>query len=479
MSANEQRRVVVELHASHRATMEPVVAAVRDSLLRSVIEFGTGGPLGHTMELVISDEFGEVVRRYGSVGPEVQTLPQGLVPEVVERLRELGQEVEVRDRRTDSDRWRVRPDWKRCVEKAQWEVVSAVGEHRALRVVGFDDDTVADAVANVTRAYPDARIAIAVPTNALLDRVRRRLGERLVNPLGLFTAKKKRPGRVSVGLVGQFPRQSGSEWDLLVLPYAEGTVSDAALRVIASGQYQRLLSFSRAKWTRDESINRRFLVIAGSTFPEERTHASVTAVVLPAHGTRPDGVMPDALQEKKKLYWHNGRRNRRVAEVARCLVKAKKKSVRSIFNGDEPLVKEVVAAAKSGVAVVVETPVHAREFADLLPGWVIWTANGLDVAEPEPGCGIITTETAATQYGIGAGVLIRATGTRWALPEINWPSVRRVESAVLIDFADEFHPQAAKNAAARTQSYQKAGMTVWTPEEVPATEHHETTGASG
>ena len=50
--------------------------------------------------------------------------------------------------------------------------------------------------------------------------------------------------------------------------------------------------------------------------------------------------------------------------------------------------------------------------------------------------------------GVGAGVLIRATGTRWPLPEINWPSVRRVESAVLIDFADEFHPKAAQNAVA-------------------------------
>jgi hypothetical protein len=104
--------------------------------------------------------------------------------------------------------------------------------------------------------------------------------------------------------------------------------------------------------------------------------------------------------------------------------------------------------------------VHARELAALLPGWVIWTANGLDVPAPEEKCGIIVTERAAAEYGIGAGVLIRATGTRWPLPEINWPAVRRVESAVLIDFADEFHPKAVQNAAARTQSYQRTCTTL-------------------
>ena len=429
MPADEQRGVVITLHASHRAMMEPAVEEVRDSLMRSVIEFGTGGPFGHTMELVTSDEFGEVVRRYGSVGPEVQTLPQGLVPEVVERLRGLGYAVEVRDWRTDSDRWQVRPDWKRCVEKAQWKVVGAVGEHRALRVVGFDDDTTADTIAAVARAYPDARIAVAVLTQALLDRVQRRLGERLVNPLGLYTAKKKRPGRVFVGLVGQFPRQFGSEWDLMVLPYAENTVSDAALRVIASGQFQRVLSFSRAQWTRDENINRRFLVTAGHTYPEERTRVPVTAVVLPAHGTRPDGAMQDALDEKKLLYWHNGRRNRRVAEVARCIVKAKTKAVRSIINGGEKVVEEVAAAAKSGVAILAETSVHARAFAALLPGWVIWTANGLvklRVAYTTPRC--VTTLEGITRLKLqvrtcrkpdcrrrGVGLRPEAEG-RFALP---------------------------------------------------------------
>jgi hypothetical protein len=197
-------------------------------------------------------------------------------------------------------------------------------------------------------------------------------------------------------------------------------------------------------------------------YPEERQPLPVNVVMLPTHGTRP-GEMADALEQKQQLYWSNPRRDRRIAEVAKALARARKRSVKSIFGGDAERLEEVVCAAKTGVAVLAEVPAHARELGRLLPGWTVWTANDPTVAKPETGCGVIATELAAKETVIGAGVLIRATGTRWPLPEIDWPWPEDAESGVLIDFLDEFHPLAKRNAAARVEGYEQAGMTVYRP----------------
>lgn len=146
----------------------------------------------------------------------------------------------------------------------------------------------------------------------------------------------------------------------------------------------------------------------------------VTAVVLDAHGTRPPGRFADALVAKRKLVWNNARRNRRVAAVARRLATGTRKAVRSVV-GDRELVDAIVPAARTGVAVLVETPAHARELAALLPGWVVWAAYDERVIHPKAGSGVIVTELAAAETVIRAGVLVRATGTRHPLPEIDWP----------------------------------------------------------
>jgi hypothetical protein len=416
----------LELRPTHRATLTPVVPEIRDLLRYPVAEFGAGGRLGHRMEVVDSDWLAPTLIRRRWIEDEeradvreVQVVPQGLVPQVAGLLEKLGYAVEVRDAREDSPRWVRRADWKMFVPREHRSAVEAVGEHRALRVIGFDTDRVIGTVAGVARAYPNARIAVAVPTYKLLWPFLRRLRSRLDEHLGLYTAKEKTFGRVSVGLVGQIPRGRG-EWDLMVLPCAEQTVHDTALYAVMSEQYRRVLSFTRLRRTGDADLDRRFLVIAERTFPKEKKAVPVTVVMLPTRATRPD-EMADAFEQKKKLFWHNARRNRRIADVAKKLVSAKRKTVRALIGDDGPLVEKIVSAAKTGVAILVETPVHARELAKLLLGWAVWTANELEVTNPEPGCGVITTERAAQETVVRAEVLIRATGTRWMLPEIDWP----------------------------------------------------------
>lgn len=474
----------IEFLPTHWAVLTPPVPEVGELLRYPVVEFEAGGPLGHQMEVVESDWLAPVITRKRYFAKKktidtraVQILPQGLVPQGAGLLEKLGYRVEVRDLREDSARWVRRADWKTVVPREHRAAVEGVGEHRALGMIGFDTDQVVGTIAAVARAYPGARIAVGVPTYKQLWSVVRRLCRRLDEPLGVYTAKEKTFGRVSVGLIGQLPRGRG-EWDLLVLPFAEQTVTDTALRVIMSGQYRRLLSFSRVRESGDADLDRRFLVIAGHARPEEKEPVPVTAVVLPARGTRPEG-MTDAFEQKVQLYWHNARRNRRIAAVAKGLVRAKKKAVRALLGGsDEELVERVTRAAKTGVAILVESLGHARELAALLSGWAVWSVNELEAAKPEPGCGVITTERAAQETVLRAEVLIRATGTRWPLPEVDWPYPEFAKSGVLIDFADDFHPLAKKNAAARIEGYEKAGMTVHASEEA-TTNNNGTTGASG
>ena len=474
----------IDIWRGHRATLEPVVPGVREYLTRVVIEFDASGPLGDRMRPTRSTYLAPVVPHTqldgdGVIRPDAQVLSQGLVPGVRVWLEELGYRVEVHDRRKDSERWVQQGRWKERVAKENWKVTEAVAEHRALRVVLRGDDRIADTVAAVARAHPCARIAVAVPTYKLLDRIAPRLKSRIDEPLGLYTARKKRPGRVAVGLIGQFPRGDKGDWDLLVLPYAESTVGDNALRIITSGQYRRILAFTPRRWTSDENTNQRLLVVAEHVWPEERERVPVTTVILETHGTRPTVEKLNAFEEKKLLYWCNTRRNHRIAEVARCLMRRTKKAVRSVV-GDEQLAAEIVCAAKTGVAILVESLVHARELALLLPGWVIWNSNELTAEKPKRKCGVITTERAAHETVVSAGVLIRATGTKWKLPEIDWPWMGDVEQGFLIDFADEYHPLAARNAKLRMTEYAENGRIVTVMKgKKSATKHHETTGASG
>jgi hypothetical protein len=279
-------------------------------------------------------------------------------------------------------------------------------------------------------------------------------------PLGLYDGRRKVPGRVAVGLIQQIPRGELGAWDLLVLPYAERTVGNVAVRVVTSGHFRRILAFSRTRDVADGNVAWRLNVVAGCVWPPQRERIPVTAVVLYAGGTNP-GRWEDALGEKKQLYWENPCRNHKIAAVARRPVSAKKRTVRSIVGDDPELLDQVSGAAKHGVVVLVETPAHARELSPLLPGWPVWTA-GLDApVQPHPGQGVIATELAARECSVEAGVLVRAAGTRWPLPPIDWPfPLGDVTRGVLIDFADTFHPLAARHARARVGSYEEAGMEV-------------------
>ena len=263
------------------------------------------------------------------------------------------------------------------------------------------------------------------------------------------------------GLIRHLPRGNDGQCDLLVLPFAHETLGDSALERIVSGQYRRILSFTPFRLCTDRNLSLRLEFVAKAVFPPPKTRIPISAVILPSHGTKPEAKFANPFEAKNALYWQNRRRNRRIAEVARQLLLGTKRSIRSIGIDDEDVVRFLQQAAKTGVTILVETPVHARELAMKLPGWAILIAGELTVAKPKAGCGILSTELAALEMVIRAGIWIRATGTRWPLADINWPWVDDVAHGVLIDFRDEYHPVAKTNAASRVEDYRENGICIY------------------
>ncbi len=450
----------LDIQRSHWATLTPVIPAIRDAFSVDLLEFSLGGGLGHFARRALSDHFTSTFTRQthdkatGQIeSREMLQLPVGTVGAVTAMLAKLGHPVNAADHRVDSERWKSSGGWP---PKQFRETIDAIEATRALRIVTPNDYEIAELTKIVARLYPNARIAVALPTHKRLKAFTRRLVEAFPEePLGRFTSKLKiRDRRVSLGLIGQFPRGNSGDFDLLVLPDAESTVSDAALEVATSGQYRRILSFSRRRWTSDGDLNRRLQVIAEVVVPPERPVPPVTALILNTPGTAV-GSCSDAFELKRASIWFNAKRNARIAALAKAIASKKRKSLAALLDSKE-VADELLTAAVPGVAILVETPVHARELAQLLPGWVLWAAWESDdfdsVFNRPAGCDAIVTELGGMETALHAGVLIRATGTPWPLPKINWPWWQS-KSGLLVDFADGFHPAVARHAQSRIRHY--------------------------
>ena len=468
MSRN-RKPVRIDILLNHMARLKPFLPELQDRLIDLAVEFSASGPFGHAVEPIYTDTFVERLREWHyhaksqkSQGILVQRLPLGRIPAVLEWLEEQGYDVELHDLRSDSPNWCIEHDWRKRVPRKLHATMVAVAAHRALRLIGSHTESIADTCLAIARSYPSARIAIGVSTHRQLRRIADRLrGQLEGEPFGIYTSKRKRAARVSLGLIRHLPRGNNGQCDLLVLPFVHETLGDSALERIVSGQYRRIVSFTPFRLCTDRNLSLRLEVVAEAVFPPPKTRIPISAVILPAHGTKPETQFANPFEAKNALYWQNRRRNRRIAEVARQLLLKTKRSIRSIGIDDEEVVQFIQKAAKTGVTILVETPVHARELAMELPGWAISIAGELTVAKPKAGCGILTTELAAYETVIRAGILIRATGTRWPLADINWPWINDVAHGILIDFRDQYHPSAKTDAASRVEYYRENGICVY------------------
>lgn len=390
----------------------------------------------------------------------------GLLSRVIGQLSEHGYETSVEYQASDRpsltpcreylqglsarERRRLRPLVKKPIGQ-----IEVSGEHDAVSIV-----------AHVAQLYPTATIDICVATRAVAVACHRALQDLLDERVSLHAGPPAQQRRVAVGLPRQIRR--GEPRDILILLTAEQLTGTAVIDSLdtCGARYHRRYAIVSANRRPDEW---RDLVLTAVTGPVISTcrwpRKGVTVVFVPAEGRRPQKT-DTALGRKRAWYWRNSDRNKLIVDLARRFAN-KPKQLLAQLTGKRLELRQIAAAKKLKIAVLVESAEHARELARLLPTWRLETANqaarrGLPCNEDSPHA--IVTETYAAKHRLQAQVIIRATGTPSPLRIRSFPPrLRRKEKdahVLLIDFDDCFSPAALKCSARRHQQYVELGWTV-------------------
>jgi hypothetical protein len=214
--------------------------------------------------------------------------------------------------------------------------------------------------------------------------------------------------------------------------------------------------------------------VFGFPILEEETpeRTKVTVRFLPSKSNVTHGKLL-AHEWKRQRIWNNEKRNEQIADLAEQFANHRFANLaknKVITPGEKKWLKKIKKHLR--VAVLVETPKHARVLKQLLPEFTVWDYRDPDDPTDEgvtPETGVITTQLAAHK-GIVAQVVIRADGTKspWNKrcgphvidPETPAPELAAVARMLIIDFADKFDANAIANAKTRRNNYGVAGLPV-------------------
>ncbi|MBO0698777.1 MAG: hypothetical protein J2P46_10305, partial [Zavarzinella sp.] len=338
------------------------------------------------------------------------------------------------------------------------------GRHRTGRVEVANDADAVDRLVLLARAYPAARIAVAVPTKRECGRLTHRLGKRL---LRRRIWEKDEWGRVErrvrVVTFRHLGALSDRPWDVLVLPDGAAATGTAARENIPRLDYRRLYAFVPPQRRPDRLIERRLELMVGPVILRiRRPRAAVRVAFLPTSGM-PVRVPSDAAGARRVMYWQNAQRNWVVATVAEWFMRRDGAALKGYGLTDAALAILDRPALKA--VILVENTEHSRVLRRVLPMWgaadLTPVAPADDTADRLPNPSIITEAYAAT-HPVIADVLVRATGTPWPLRVKRFPPVQRHArpDVLVIDFTDTFHPVAADHARRRREAYAMNGMEV-------------------
>jgi hypothetical protein len=186
---------------------------------------------------------------------------------------------------------------------------------------------------------------------------------------------------------------------------------------------------------------------------------------------------PFGLAWKRDAIWHNAERNESVASIARALVDGVQQSLWEAGIFLESMSKTIAAGHPRKVAILVESPEHAKELIQRLPGWRIMTSHGKtsSMTSDSPGLlsrtgradpireldrTIITIIEFRSLERLALDVLIRADGTPWplSLPIISDRKQGEERGPlVMIDFHDSFDSVALEATRDRLKTYSDQG----------------------
>jgi hypothetical protein len=200
-------------------------------------------------------------------------------------------------------------------------------------------------------------------------------------------------------------------------------------------------------------------------------------VLFAAAPWSPPGNRASPLEDMRRLYWHNGPRNDTLAALARACRRADLEALwpHGLLLDDQQFPAGSPGAAR--VAVLMESPEHARELQKLLPDWPLLQAetggNGRSAGQNPAECAwglpdqaIVTLVRAAQLRQFDTDVLVMATGRGVpAIPAGFPPTVAGAEQrqVLIVDVDDDLDRVARHDTHHRLGYYRARGFEVDVP----------------
>jgi hypothetical protein len=398
-------------------------------------------------------------------------IPAGCVPRIVDALRAMQIEVDVRDRR------QVLPRMIPCGDEARGDrpawcsgLVDAVSRKHCGVIVAAAWSLRLQAVAEIHRHFSQARSLIPFATvgacRAFADGLERLLPEQVGIARGGTWHSDK---RIVCCTLRSFECCDPADWDIVVFPEADNALTRASCRARGAFSQQFVLAFVGAP--RCQSNYERLLLeaLAGPVIFQlglsECRRLPVDAFGLLSTLTS----MPspsDPFERKRMYYWQNSARNSMIADVARGLADGAPESLwrHGLFVEASGPANGNVEGRR--VAILVESKAHADRLGELLPEWRTMHAAHVELQSAGETSSplnrvILTFVRADRMSSIDVDALVVACGGRPPVlprafpPPCNAGIGRRIMLVDLIDDFDEFGRAAS---LARFRAYRDDGF---------------------
>jgi hypothetical protein len=462
----------VMLTVTHSGVAIPAAVAARvEPVLRvPVTEFGCCGPRGHRRR-----HSAEVFYQ-PAPGGGLRAAP-GLAERAVEHLLRLGVDARLDDRRRYGDR--LRPDLGvlgRCRPALLPLLTAAAVRPRGVDVVAGRDE-LADRVAALCRLFPAAP-AMIFDTNAeLAEDLRRRLlplldGHVFRGSEDFWSAAVRR-------VVAPLPKldvTNPDDFGLLIAADARAVCTRGHWPALHRLWPLKAYGFQSAGQVPSDREQLRVEAVFGRPLVPATTQPRVAVhVVVPPRTLPPaDGV--GLLERKREAIWKNPPRNEFVAAVATAIATNDGPALASFGLARPGCDLRGRGGERPAVAVLVESPEHARHLTEHLSGWravryepgpsrVGWGGWNSEAPLRDPAgfdrC-VLTTMAARRVESLDVDVLVRAdgAGSPLRLPGFPAPARQADRPQVLIDLADDFDPAAEADTRARLRAHRTAGWSI-------------------
>lgn len=448
-----------------KITITPLQLAVLDRAIPEILpaleyqrrRFEVDGPLGWMESEQIETLYGFDFRGRPAV-------PVGLLARLKRVLREHGYRVMIDDQR--KTKMPLDPIVLASLQGRERALVRAMAKQPMGRIEVASDERATCVFSMLNEAFPDTRFVVAAASTDRAVTLWNLLHKAIEEKPGLAVPGRRFTGeRWAVGTPWKLAAGVRPD-DVLLLPDAEKAVGDRVVEWVIRMEFERCYAFVRPGRQYDRRVQLRLEQLAGPlihrvAWPRVPVHVAM----LPSPIGPISTGAGTALSQKRERYWLHAARNDYIAHVAKSVAARHPDELCRLGLAD--FIDNATGDRLTRVAVIVECPQHGREIATRLPGWPLLSAMRIPAEDRDQGCepalNVIATTTIARERGIRADVVIRATGTEWPLRIKNFqPKLdkQNVDGVVLIDFQDDFHPGAIRDAERRQADYLRRGYQI-------------------